>query len=350
MAVAVTTHASSIRVGSAAGILADACRVTEPVVRESVALLPDPLRRMAGYHLGWWDQAGTAGAAGGAGSGKMQRAALTIAAAGACGGDTGVAVPAAAAVELLHNFTLVQDDVMDADPLRRGRTTVWRVWGNTAAILLGDALHALALQVLATRLPPAVAVDAVARMESAAIELAHAQHEDCAFETHDRVSVLEYLAMASGKTGALMGCACALGALCVGAAEDTISAMDRFGRELGVAFQCADDLLGIWGDPAVTGKPVGSDLVRRKWTLPVAAAVESGGGTAAELAELYRSPGPLTGSEVARARALIEAAGGRQLTRRWAEQRSAAALQALPEHARTGDLAALARIAVHRNR
>src|SRR5262249_8401048 len=149
--------------------------------------------------------------------------------------------PAAAAVELMHNFSLLHDDVMDGDANRRGRPTVWSVWGGANAIVLGDALHALAAHVLAELPEETVARNALARLEKACWELCFGQFEDCAFEQRDIVTVEEYLEMAGGKTAALMGCACALGALSAGAEEETVLALERFGYELGLAFQFVDD-------------------------------------------------------------------------------------------------------------
>jgi geranylgeranyl diphosphate synthase type I len=156
--------------------------------------------------------------------------------------------------------------------------------------------------------------------------------------------------MAVSKTAALMGCACAVGALCADADPGTVSAMDRFGRELGLVFQFVDDIIGIWGDPSVTGKPVGNDLLRRKYTLPVVAAVSSGGDAAVELASLYNSPGQMTPADVIRAAALVEAAGGRRVAEQYADERLAAALDALPDRSTSAHLVTLTRVARHRDR
>ncbi|MFF3228813.1 geranylgeranyl diphosphate synthase IdsB [Nocardia suismassiliense] len=341
------TTASMVSDHSAVAILAAAREMCEPALRESVGSLPEPLNRMAGYHFGWWDVAGmpTRVAAG-----KALRPALAICSSGACGGAPPAAVHAAVAVELIHNFSLVHDDLIDGDRTRRGRACVWTVWGTADAILLGDALHALAYGVLADRLPEPLVGAAILRLEAAALEMCRGQWEDCAFETRPPLGVDEYVQMALGKTGALMGCACALGALCAGADEATITAMDRFGRELGLAFQFADDLIGIWGDPAVTGKPAGNDLVRRKRSLPVAAALASGSAAAVELAQLYLSETPLTTADVARAAALIDAAGGRRSAQLHADQRVAAAIAALPDLSAAADLVALAHLSARRDR
>ncbi|PWS44478.1 polyprenyl synthetase, partial [Streptomyces sp. ZEA17I] len=243
--------------------------------------------------------------------GKAIRPALVLAAARALGGDPERAVRAAVAVELAHNFTLLHDDVIDEDTTRRHRPTAWAVFGVPDAIITGDALLALAQRLLAEDSHPAAA-RAAARLSSCVIELCAGQQADCAFEERgpDEVTLDECLTMATAKTGALLGCACALGALYAGAEDRAVRAMDGFGREAGLSFQLIDDLIGIWGDPARTGKPVGADLAAHKKSLPVVAALTSGTPAAAELAALYRGPMSTTG-EVDRAADAVDRAGGR---------------------------------------
>lgn len=339
------THDSAA--GRADDVLRRARAVWEPVLREAVDSLPAALRTMAGYHFGWWDEQGVAVVSNG---GKAIRPGLAVAAATACGRDPLVAAPVAAAVELLHNFTLIHDDVMDADSTRRGRPTVWKLWGIGNAMLLGDALHAVAQRTSVA----GSAVDASARisvrLSETAVELCGGQYDDCAFETRRQVTVDDWCAMAMAKTGALLGAATALGALAAAADPATIAAFEKFGRQLGLAFQAVDDLIGIWGDPAVTGKPVGADVARRKRSLPVAVALESGTSAGDELADLYCSEEPMTPPLIARATALIEDAGGRQWVRRYAEERTRAALGSLSADLLSADLTALAELSVHRNR
>ncbi|GAB2519342.1 polyprenyl synthetase family protein [Nocardia heshunensis] len=321
-------------------LLEAAAAVWLPVLRQVVATAPEPLARMSGYHFGWWDADGTAVAA--RPGGKGFRGGLAVCAGVACGASPGRAARAGAAVELLHNFTLVHDDLMDRDRLRRGRATVWSVWGADTAVLIGDGLHALAIQTLAGHQPSTTAVAMVMRLEAAAMELCRGQYEDLAFETQATVEMADYTRMVTGKTGALMGAACALGGLAAGAETSVVMELEAFGRALGVGFQIVDDLLGIWGKPAVTGKPVGADLARRKRSLPVLVALAGGGDIAAELAELYR-PGPmLTCQQIARATALLEASGAREITTAEADRRIAQALAALPDHISTADLRMLA--------
>ncbi|MGW0554506.1 family 2 encapsulin nanocompartment cargo protein polyprenyl transferase [Streptomyces sp. NPDC002926] len=337
--------------GSEAVALLERTRsAVDPRLRATVESLPGPIRRIAMYHFGWEHADGTpaTGAAG-----KAIRPALVLASARALGGDPQPAVRAAAAVELAHNFTLLHDDVIDEDPTRRHRPTAWTVFGTPAAIIVGDALFALALQLLAEDRHPASAA-ASERLAACVIELCAGQQADCAFEERapHEVSLEECLAMATAKTGALLGCACALGALYAGAGEEEAAAMDAFGREAGLAFQLIDDLIGIWGDPDRTGKPAGADLAARKKSLPVVAALASGTPAGAELAELYH--GPMNASAVRRAADAVDRAGGRDWAQLQAADRMARAVQelsrAVGDLSAAGDLLALAEFVTRRTR
>ncbi|AFU02761.1 polyprenyl synthetase family protein [Nocardia vulneris] len=328
-------------------LLLAARRRCAPALEAALQELPGPMPLMAGYQLGWWDSKATRG---NFRQGKSIRAALVFAAAQACGGDAATAVSAAAAVQLLHNFTLVHDDLIDEDTLRRGRPTVWSVWGKTNAILLGDALHAAAVKLLAEApWQDSAILAAVRRLEAAATEACGGQFEDCAFEAAGDIDTESYLRMAMGKTGALVGCSCALGALSAGADPAVVDALDRYGRELGMAFQFTDDLMGIWGDPEITGKPAGADIARRKRSLPVVAALRSGTPEAVELEQIYRSDIPLTAAQITKAITLIAGAGGRSYTARAAIDRAAIAIRLLPDPANSAALIALNSLAVNRD-
>ena len=321
----------------------------EPRMRAVMAELPASLRHIGGYHLGWWDYQGTA--LDGMG-GKAVRAALTMAASRALGGDS-AALTGAVAVELIHNFTLLHDDVMDRDPLRRHRPAAWAVFGATDAILVGDALQALALRVLA-RDPHPAAMPALDRLTGCMIEVCMGQSTDCAFEQRTDVTLGQCEAMALGKTGALLGSACAIGALYAGAAPGAVAALDAFGRQLGLAFQLIDDVLGIWGDPAVTGKAAGADLLARKKSLPVVAALTSRTAAGDELATLYHADPPADDAGVARLAELVERAGGRAWAQSQAADHAAAALvhlrAAVPDDEQTRDLLTLAGMLTRRVR
>ncbi|MBT2448175.1 polyprenyl synthetase family protein [Streptomyces sp. ISL-43] len=321
-----TTEAITTGEGQEADALLQRTRETvNPELRRTVEGLPGSMRRVAMYHFGWEHEDGTP-AAGSAG--KAIRPALVLAAAQALGpgGSAGEAVRAAVAVELAHNFTLLHDDVIDGDARRRGRATAWTVFGIPDAIITGDAMMALALRLLAEDPHPASAA-ASARLAACVIELCAGQQADCAFEQRPYVSLDECLTMATAKTGALLGCACALGALYAGAGPDEVDAMDAFGREAGLAFQLIDDLIGIWGDPGHTGKPAGADLLARKKSLPVVAALTSGTAAGRELADLYA--GPMTGDDVRRAADAVERAGGRDWAQAHAADRMGRAVQQL---------------------
>ncbi|MEZ7003931.1 family 2 encapsulin nanocompartment cargo protein polyprenyl transferase [Streptomyces sp. AD55] len=301
----------------------------DPELRSALGSLPPAMRRVAQYHFGWRHADGTP-AAGNAG--KAIRPALVLASAAALGGPgaRAAAVRAAAAVELVHNFTLLHDDVMDRDTTRRHRPTAWTVFGDADAILAGDALQALALRLIAGDPHPASGA-AAARLADCVVELCEGQHADTAMERRapHEVTLDETLAMAEAKTGALLGCACALGALYAGASEEDVEALDAFGRQAGLAFQLIDDVIGIWGDPGHTGKPAGADLAARKKSLPVVAALSSGTPEGAALATLYAVPYEEGREDLGHTALTVERAGGRDWAQAQAADRMARAVQEL---------------------
>jgi geranylgeranyl diphosphate synthase type I len=309
----------------AAEILTWSRGLVDPALRAAVEGLPTSMRHVAGYHFGWWDSGGRPIDASG---GKLIRPTLTLLAAQAVGGAAGPVVPAAVAIELAHNFSLLHDDVMDADAVRHHRATAWRVFGANTAILAGDALQVLALDVLAASGHPA-ATAGVCMLGAAVQELIEGQSADLSFERRADVTLAECRAMALAKTGALLGCAAAMGASFGGGDPGQIRRLRRFGTDVGLAFQHVDDLLGIWGDPAVTGKPVFSDLRSRKKSLPVVAALTSDSAAGRELAALYRRDRPLSDAESVHAAELIDIAGGRVWSRAEAARLLAHALRQL---------------------
>ncbi|HEU5003906.1 MAG TPA: polyprenyl synthetase family protein [Actinomycetota bacterium] len=295
-------------------VLAGARAQIDPALRAVVQGLPAGSRHVVGYHFGWWDELGITAAGGPdgrAGGGKVIRPALALLAAEAAGGHPGGAVPAAVALELVHNFSLVHDDLIDGDATRRHRPTVWAVFGPAPALLAGDALLSLAFEVLAACGHPA-APEGAGMLGAAVQALIDGQTRDMSFEARTDVDVAECRGMAERKTGALFGAACGLGALFGGGSPQLVSYLRGVGERLGLAFQFVDDLLGIWGDPAVTGKPVYSDLSRRKKSLPVVWALRSGTDAGAELAALFAGRESLAGDELARSAQLVELAGGRE--------------------------------------
>ncbi|MFD7324748.1 polyprenyl synthetase family protein [Streptomyces sp. NPDC059875] len=343
----VTSSSPLTAQGAAAPAVARCRELVRPALVEAVGRLHPWTGEMAAYALGWSDAAGTPDPGGSEGKGVRQ--ALAVLAAEAVGADGAVAVPGAVATELVHTFSLLHDDIMDGDGLRRQRPAVWKAYGTGPAVLAGDALHALAVQTLAEA-PSPWAGAAVRHLCGTLNALVCGQADDLRFEQRPwsgpgAVELEQYRSMAERKTGALLGCAIGLGAVLGGAPAGTVSVLEQAGRHLGIAFQAVDDLLGIWGDPAVTGKPVHSDLRQRKKTYPVLAALAAGGTAARELAALLEAPGQLRGTAVAHAAVLVEEAGGRAATRDEARRHLATARRGLRETSlapeAAGDLDAL---------
>jgi len=281
-------------------------------LREAVEGPDLPLYTMARYQMGWVDRAGNPVAGD---RGKTVRPTLCLLMCEALGGNPDHALPAAAGLELLHNFSLVHDDIMDQDHSRRGRPTVWDVWGVPQAIDAGDLMHVLAT-LSALRGPPGpdgplLAAEAVAVLARGCSRMTEGQHLDIAFESRDDVTLDQYLGMVDGKTAALIGTAFELGAVFAGNNRDVRSACREYGRTLGTAFQIRDDILGIWGEPETTGKPVGSDLMRRKKTWPVVHAWHHAApADQARLHTMFQSRA--CAPDVADATAILERAGSRE--------------------------------------
>lgn len=298
----------------------------EEELRRQALPATSELGRMASYHLGWTDAAGMPAAAGG---GKRIRPSLCLWAATACGADPERALPVAAAIELIHNFTLVHDDIQDRDTLRRGRPTVWSVWGEAQGINAGDGLFALAVRAGLAQ-PQAVQV-----LVEATIEVIEGQCLDLQSEGRLEGSLAAYLRMVEAKTGALLGASLEAGAAVAGAGPQTRERLRRAGRLLGIAFQLRDDWLGVWGDPALTGKSRDGDLARRKLGYPVVAGhAAADDARRLELERLYAPAPPSThvprereGTE--RIRELLEELGGPAATARAPGERAAEAVAAI---------------------
>ncbi|WP_223166390.1 polyprenyl synthetase family protein [Nonomuraea sp. SYSU D8015] len=311
------------------GATVERCRrLFEPALREAVSTLDPWGARMAAFALGWSDADGRPYHGDG---GKGVRPAIALLSAEAVGAPAESALPVAVAVELVHAFSLAHDDIIDHDERRRHREALWKAYGVGPALLTGDALLALAVRELAG-LP-----EAMKYLSAALVELVRGQSADMAFENRpwqgpNAVTIAEYTEMAAGKTGGLLGAAAAAG-VTRGAASGAPGLADRMwemGRDLGVAFQIADDILGIWGDPNVTGKPVYNDLRRDKKTLPVLAALSADLPAARELASVL-STGVTDEPSLRHAAHLVEEAGGRAAAQALADRRLSSALAALDE-------------------
>ncbi|MBT2415198.1 polyprenyl synthetase family protein [Streptomyces sp. ISL-12] len=302
-----------------------------PVLRASVDRLAPPMDTVAAYHFGWIDAQGRPADGDG---GKAVRPALAMLSAEVTGADPRTGVPGAVAVELVHNFSLLHDDLMDGDVQRRHRDTVWKVHGPAQAILVGDALFALANEVL-LEIGTVEAGRATRRLTAASRALIDGQAQDISYEHRDRVSVEECLEMEGNKTGALLACASSIGAVLGGADEQTADILEKYGYHLGLAFQAVDDLLGIWGDPDATGKQTWSDLRQRKKSLPVVAALAAGGPASERLGEILAADAKssdfanFSEEEFAARAALIEEAGGREWCAEEARRQHTIAIEAL---------------------
>lgn len=284
----------------------------------------EEMHHMLAYHLGWEGEGSGRGA-----RGKRIRPLLLLLVCAAAGGDWRTALPSAAAVELVHNFSLIHDDIQDNSPLRRGRTTVWKKWGIPQAINAGDAMFTLAQLAaidLEKTISPAVALKALQILNETCLQLTQGQYLDMHYEARGDLNLDAYWPMVSGKTAALLSACTQIGALAAGAEPGTVSAYRQFGRSLGLAFQAEDDLLGMWGEPALTGKSTESDLVQGKKTLPVLYGLSQGGNFAQRWAK-----GPFRENEAHRWADQLTKEGARQFTQEHASRLTKQALQALDE-------------------
>jgi geranylgeranyl diphosphate synthase type I len=243
---------------------------------------------MQQYHLGWRDAELMPAMVD---PGKLLRPYLALLACQSVGGRVEQALPLAAGIELIHNFTLIHDDIQDVSPMRRGRDTVWNLWGLAHGITAGDSMFALAHlavhRLYTMGVPATVVLEVLQRLDETILAVCEGQYLDCNFEGNLSVAEDDYLSMICKKTSTLIGTALSTGALVGGSDMTTAQALYNFGINLGMAFQLQDDILGIWGDPKVTGKPAAADLYRRKVTLPIIRALRDSGQRQA-LEYLYR--------------------------------------------------------------
>jgi geranylgeranyl diphosphate synthase, type I len=286
----------------------------EEIDRRIVRLMPvdgrsAPLYGMMKYHLGWLDEQLRPAHSN---AGKRVRARLCLLCAGAVAGNPERAFAPATAVELLHNFSLIHDDIQDGSHYRRHRRTVWDIWGEAQAINAGDGMLVLSQLALAEdgEAAPAIVVRGLRALNRACQLLCEGQHLDLDYEQRSTVAVEDYYQMIGRKTAALLETSCFLGALYGGATEEQLVAYSLFGRQLGIAFQIRDDYLGIWGDPAQTGKSAATDVASKKKTLPLLYAL----GTAPEpdrtrLAEIMLSSGECPEDAIAEVLAILDRCG-----------------------------------------
>ena len=233
-----------------------------------------PLRDVLRYHVGLEDESGAPAEA----LGKLVRPSLTLLIADELGADPELALAAAVSLELVHEFSLIHDDVQDGDETRRGRPTIWNRYGEAQAINAGDLMLVLALTEARS-----TGDELLGRVLDAAIEVVEGQALDVSFEAR-WPDMSEYEGMIDRKTGSLFRCACELGTIVAEASHEVRDRLNEIGRELGRAYQIRDDLRGIWGSESELGKPIGADLRRRKKSYPVVAAAAKGERGALEAA------------------------------------------------------------------
>ncbi len=280
----------------------------------------EPFHHMLAYHMGW-------STAGSSASGKRIRPLLLLLVVQAMGHEWLRAVSAAAAIELLHNFSLVHDDIEDNSDTRRGRQTLWKKHGIPMAINAGDALFGVAnLAILDLRAdyPADIVLRAANTLHAACLSLTRGQFLDMSYQDRLDLTVDDYWPMIEGKTAALLSATAQIGALLGGADEQLIGRYGDFGRNLGLAFQVQDDVLGIWGNEGETGKSVASDLVERKRSLPVLFGLAKG----ADFARRWAAAS-IRSSETAEVAEILRAEGAYAYSIEQAERLTNAAIQSL---------------------
>ncbi len=305
------------------------------------------------YHLGWEDQHGKVVESRG---GKLLRPTLCLLCCEAAGGDWQRTLPAAAALELLHNFTLIHDDVEDASKHRHGRETLWSLSGDAQAINAGDGMFALAHVTMLRLSEQGFAAERVLQalrlLDDAALRLCEGQHLDLAHAEQGEIDKNDYLTMIEGKSAVLLAASTGIGALLGDAPKEIVDALYEFGRRLGLAFQIRDDALGIWGDPKETGKPAGDDLRAGKKSYPVVAALERASPDECQTLLALLADDELDDAGVQRGCALLDRLGAREECDRAALIHAKAAIVSLAglvlQPKRLQELEQLARFAAER--
>jgi geranylgeranyl diphosphate synthase type I len=283
--------------------------IIEADLESFIALtVPNPytdLRSMIRYHMGWEGEG-----SGKAAQGKRIRPMISLLTGENFGMPTEAMIPFSTAIELLHNFSLIHDDIEDHDELRRGRETVWRIWGIPQAINTGDLMFSLATQSIVRPnkyVSEQQLLLAVQSFQETCTHLTMGQHMDMKFETQAIVSPEKYMQMISGKTAALLGFCFAIGPIAAARSQQEINLYRKLGETVGLAFQIQDDYLGIWGDIQTTGKAKRSDLISRKKSLPILCGLEKQG----KFYDAWISDGPITDEMANRFTMMLEAEGVR---------------------------------------
>jgi geranylgeranyl diphosphate synthase, type I len=275
---------------------------------------------MLRYHMGWQDEHGHPC---NRESGKFVRPYLCLLSCQAVGGDTSAIIPAAAAIELIHKFSLIHDDIEDASHERHHRPTVWRLWGQSQAINAGDAMFTLAYVALLKLKDSGIAderiVGSTKILSMACLELCEGQYLDLEYENRLDITVGDYLDMAARKTAALFAASTSLGAYLGNEDSKLVDFFNLFGKELGMAYQIRDDIMGIWGREESTGKSA-SDISQRKKTLPVVYGLQNGKDEARERLERLYSQESIEGADMVEVTKILDQSGARDYAENLAEQ------------------------------
>jgi geranylgeranyl diphosphate synthase type I len=281
---------------------------------------PSVLGNMLRYHMGWQDEHGHSCSRE---SGKFIRSTLCLLSCEAVGGDTSQSMPAAAAVELIHNFSLIHDDIEDASDERHHRPTVWKLWGQSQAINAGDAMFTLAYLALLKLKEKGITDEKVASstkmLSLACLELCEGQYLDVAYENRLDVTTQDYLDMAVRKTAALFAVSTSLGAYLGSEDSRLVDFFHVFGKELGIAYQIYDDILGIWGMEESIGKSI-SDISQRKKTLPVVYALQNSEAEARKRLEKLYSQKSIEGKDITEVTDILAQLGARDYAENLVEQ------------------------------
>ena len=282
----------------------------EQTIQDALTDTPPFIRGVIEYHFGWIDQNFEPIASE---KGKALRPTVCLLVFEALTGHHRDALPVAACLEMIHNFTLLHDDIEDNDAERRGRPTAWTIWGKPLAINVGDFLYTLSFHQLhrldRAKFTPDTIFEVQRLISQACLDLTMGQDLDLRFEQSQDVTTAMYLDMVYKKTGALLEASIVSGARLGTSDEAILDAYRDFAQNIGIAFQVRDDMLGIWGDSAKTGKSADNDLRRKKKTLPVLYMLANLSGQRQEqIKTLYANPEPLSDEQIAFVRECLEVA------------------------------------------
>jgi len=289
-------------------------------LQEVIDSCPSALLNMLRYHMGWQDEHGHPCSRE---SGKFIRSTLCLLSCQAVGGDTSQVMPAAAAVELIHNFSLIHDDIEDASCERHHRSTVWKLWGQSQAINAGDAMFTLAYLALFRLREKGITDEKVASstkmLSLACLELCEGQYLDIEYENRLDITIDNCLDMATKKTAALFAVSTSLGAYLGSDDSKVVDFFHLFGKELGIAYQIYDDILGIWGVEENTGKSAG-DIYQRKKTLPIVYGLQNSTGEARKRLEKLYSQKSIEGKDITEVTKILDHLGTKAYADNLAEQ------------------------------